>query len=76
MLKARGKKLEDDYTGSGRADFEQYLLAPVAPPWCGTSGALGGDYELLISLVAARAALQFLRRTQSTQREACSFLVS
>ena len=65
MLKARGKKLHDDFTSGGRANFEQYLLVPIDRPWWDTSGPIGGDYEqqLVPSTVTTQSAYESARQS-------------
>jgi RHS repeat-associated protein len=64
-LKARGKRLHDDFTLRGRADFQQSMLVPVDRPWSDTSGPIGGDYtqQLVPSRVTTETAYQGARRS-------------
>ncbi|MBV9496455.1 MAG: hypothetical protein JOZ54_19570 [Acidobacteria bacterium] len=65
MLKARGKKLHDDFTGSGRADFEQYLMVRVEHPWWDTDIPIGGDYkqQLVPSTASTEVSYEAARRS-------------
>ncbi|MBV8545991.1 MAG: RES domain-containing protein [Acidobacteria bacterium] len=63
-LKARGKKLHNDFMSAGRAGFNQYLLVPVDHSWSDTSGVVGGDYaqQLVPSMVTTQSAYEASRR--------------
>jgi len=64
-LKARGKKLHNDFMSAGRAGFNQYLLVPVDHSWSDTSGVVGGDYtqRLVPSMVTTQSAYEASRRS-------------
>jgi RHS repeat-associated protein len=64
-LRARGKKLHNDFMSAGRAEFNQYLLAPVDHSWSDTSGPIGGDYaqQLVPSMVTTQSAYEASRRS-------------
>jgi RHS repeat-associated protein len=64
-LKARGKRLHEDFTSTGRAGFQQSMLVPVDRPWSDTSGPIGGDYtqQLVPSMVTTQSAYEASRRS-------------
>lgn len=65
MLKARGKKLYEDFTSTGRGSFMQPMRVPVARKWYDTSGVPGGDYEtqLVSATVMASEYYELAKRT-------------
>jgi len=65
MLRARGKKLHNDFMSAGRAGFNQYLLVPVEHSWSDASGPIGGDYtqQLVPSMVTTQSAYEASRRS-------------
>jgi RHS repeat-associated protein len=64
-LKARGKKLHDDFISAGRAGFNQYLLVLADHSWLDASGPIGGDYvqQLVPSMVTTQSAYEASRRS-------------
>lgn len=65
QLRARGKKLHDEFTSSGRATFQQPMRVPVARKWHDTSGVPGGNYEtqMVTATVTEQASYELARRT-------------
>ena len=55
MLKARGKKLHDQFTTRGKATFRQPMRVPVARAWHDTSGVPEGDWLNMPPVVAVDA---------------------
>ncbi len=64
-LKARGKKLHDDFTKTGRATFRQPMRVPVDKKWWDTSGVPGGNYtaQMVNATVTNEESYQLARRT-------------
>lgn len=65
MLKARGKKLYDDFTTTGRGSFMQPMRVNVDRAWHDTSGIPGGDYEtqMVTATVTTQESYELAKRT-------------
>lgn len=65
ILKARGKRLYDDFTTTGRGSFWQPMRVPVARKWFDTSGVPGSNYgaQLVEATATTQSAYELAKRT-------------